>query len=159
MREVRDLRTKFPDTTFGRRLEDVGRLLRASRVLGLKRPVFLFMAGGFTAGAKRSRTLSARYQELGQALAAFYEATVEVGLEHQVTTYTDAEFPTPDDRSNSARGIRIVLGGSVTQPSIVGSEITSDNYNACLARWYGLSANDLQHLFPEVAAPGLEVLA
>jgi uncharacterized protein (DUF1501 family) len=150
MSEVRALRTKFPGSSVGRQLEDASRLLRASGRLGLKHPVFLCTAGGFTSGARRSGTLNQRYQELGQALAAFYEATLELGIERQVTTYTDAEFPTGISGHREARGKRLILGGSTVQ-----GELAAGAYHASLARWHGVSSIDLQKLFPEFATTGL----
>jgi uncharacterized protein (DUF1501 family) len=107
------MRTSFPDTPIGRQLEDVSRLLRAGDALSMKQQVFLAGASGFTTHAQRAGTLAARYRELSQAMAAFYHATVELGLDRQVTTYTDGELATDSNGRESRPASRLVLGRNV----------------------------------------------
>ena len=130
-------KTAFPDTTVGRQLEDVSRLLQAGRTLGLNRPVFLCTANGFTRSAQQARTVAARYRELGHALAAFHAATVELGLDRHVTTYTDAEF-SPEGGSRVAS--RLILGGAAMESDIVKSaSVAADTYSDSLAHWHALA--------------------
>jgi uncharacterized protein (DUF1501 family) len=147
MNAVPRVRTSFPDTPLGRQLKDVTRLLQAGRTLDLHRPVFLCAGNGFTGGAERAGTIAARYHEIGQAMAAFYRATVELGLERRVTTYTDAEFST--DRS-APMNARLVLGGAVMDSDVPRSEtLGADTYSGSLARWHGLPVRELMQWFPE----------
>jgi len=147
MSEAGTLRTEFPATSLGRQLEDVSRLLRAGGKLGLKHPVFLCTAGGFTSGAERPR--NARYRELGRALAAFHAATVELGMERQVTTYTDAEPAVAANGGTGARCVRMILGGAAV------SDVEAGHYHASLARWHGVSPGDLPKLFPSGNGVGM----
>lgn len=129
-------KTAFPDTTIGRQLEDVSRLLEAGRSLGLNRPVFLCTANGFTRGAERAGTLATRYRDLGQAIAAFHAATVELGLDREVTTYTDAEFSA---QGSSRVASRLVLGGAAMESEVVKSaSVSADTYSDSLAHWHAL---------------------
>ena len=134
MNNVAPRKASFPDTTVGRQLEDVYRLLQAGRTLGLHRPVFLCTANGFTRSAQKARTVGARYRELGQAMAAFHTATVELGLDRHVTTYTDAEF-SADGGSRTAS--RLVLGGAAMENDVLKSSGVA--YSDSLARWQGLA--------------------
>jgi uncharacterized protein (DUF1501 family) len=137
MNNVAPRKTSFPDTTIGRQLEDVSRLLQASRSLGLNRPVFVCTANGFTRSARQARTVAKRYRELGQALAAFHAATVELGLDRQVTTYTDAEFSA---EGSPRMASRLILGGAAMESGILKSaSIAADTYSDSLARWHGLA--------------------
>jgi hypothetical protein len=137
MNNVAPRKASFPDTTVGRQLEDVCGLLQAGRTLGLHRPVFLCTANGFTPSADRARTLATRYRDLGQAMAGFHAATVELGLDRQVTTYTDAEF-SPDGGSRMAS--RLILGGAAMESDILkSSTVAADTYSDSLARWHGLA--------------------
>jgi uncharacterized protein (DUF1501 family) len=137
MKKVEPPKTAFPDTTIGRQLEDVSRLLQAGRALGLNRPVFLCTANGFTRSAQRVRTVSARYRDLGQAMAAFHAATVELGLDRQVTTYTDAEFSA---EGSSRVASRLILGGAAMESEIVKSaSVAADTYSDSLAHWHALA--------------------
>lgn len=137
MNNIAPLKTSFPGTTLGRQLEDVSRLLQAARTLGLNRPVFVCTANGFTESAGRARTLAPRYRELGEAMAVFHAATVELGLERHVTTYTDAEF----SPAGSARmASRLILGGAAMESDVLKSaSIAADTYSGSLARWHGLA--------------------
>jgi uncharacterized protein (DUF1501 family) len=134
MNSVAVRKASFPDTTLGRQLEDVCRLLQAGRTLGLNRPVFVCTANGFTRSAHQARTVAARYRELGQAMAAFHAATVELGLERQVTTYTDAEF---SSEGNSRMASRLILGGAAMESDVLKS--ASVAYSDSLAHWHGLA--------------------
>ena len=107
------MRMSFPDTPLGRQLEDVSRLLRAGDALGMKQQVFFVGAGGFTTHAERADTLAASYRELGQAMAAFHDATVEIGMDRQVTTYTDGEVATDSNGGERRPASRLVLGNAV----------------------------------------------
>ena len=135
MSRVKPLRLSFPDTGLGRQLRDVTRLLQARHSLGLNRPVFVGASNGFTRSAERTGTLIARQRDLGQAMAAFYQATVELGLERQVTTYTDAEFPLERGaRSNS----RLILGGAAMEGDASRfSALSADAFAGSLASWHG----------------------
>jgi uncharacterized protein (DUF1501 family) len=137
MNNVAPLKNAFPDTTMGRQLEDVSRLLQAGRTLGLNRPVFLCTANGFTRSAQRARTVAARYRDLGQAMAAFHAATVELGLDRRVTTYTDAEFSA---EGSSRVASRLILGGAALESEIVKSaSVAADTYSDSLAHWHALA--------------------
>ncbi len=137
MNSVASLRTTFPDTTIGRQLEDVSRLLQAGSNLGLHRPVFLCTANGFTRSAERAGTLGARYRELGQAMAAFHAATVELGVESQVTSYTDAEFSLD---SSTRRTSRMILGGAAKDAEVLKATASAaDTYSASLVRWHAFA--------------------
>jgi uncharacterized protein (DUF1501 family) len=133
MNSVAPGKTSFPDTTIGRQLEDVIRLLQAGRTLGLNRPVFLCTANGFTRSAQQARTVATYYRELGQAMAAFHAATVELGLDRQVTTYTDAEF----SGAGPCMASRLILGGAAMEGDVLKSAGIA--YSDSLARWHGLA--------------------
>jgi len=137
MNSVPALGTSFPDTNVGRQLKDVARLLEASGRLGLRRPVFVCTANGFTNSAHQAKLLAARYRDLGQAIAAFYQATVELGLERQVTTYTESEFSSV---LTACAGSRMVLGGA----AMGDTALAADTYADSLASWHGSAIGELQ---------------
>jgi hypothetical protein len=135
MHSAAPLRTSFPDTTVGRQLRDVTRLLQASGTLCLNRPVFVCTSNGFTRSARKAGTLAPRYRDLGEAMAAFYDATVELGLERQVTTYTDAEFSFERSTRMSSR---MILGGAAMEcDGLKSSKLAADTYFGSLAGWHG----------------------
>jgi hypothetical protein len=159
MNQARPLQTSFPDTPLGRQLSDVSRLLETGRGAGMHQMVFLCSAGGFTRSARTAGTITARYRELSQAMAAFYAATVELGLEQQVTTFTDAESAQAVT-NQVLSGARVILGGSVLGGEVYTNGIPgSDNYLGSIARWFGLSTDIAGSLFPGYQAPGIQMLA
>jgi hypothetical protein len=130
------LRTVFPDTILGRQLRDVTSLLRLNDRLGLTQPVFFCTAGGFTQGAARNGLLAGRYNELSQAVASFHSASLELGIEQRVTTYTDAEFSPASPGTLSAR---FIMGGAAMSPSVA-SGLTANSYEPKLTAWLGHAA-------------------
>ena len=147
------LRATFPDSTLGRQLEDVTRLIRVALAFGMDRQVFVVGTSGMSC-----RTASAieRHRELARAMAAFFAATVELGLDESVTTYTDGEFT----EHSYDRGTRLVLGGSVIggDASRAG-DISQDSYAGAMAAWFGVEHRGVRTHFPEFEPAALSVTA
>jgi len=148
MEDARPLAAAFPNSALGRQMEDVSRLLRAAGRLELSRPVFLCAATGFTESARQAGMLAGRYRELSQAIAAFQAATVELGLERRVTTYTDGE----SHEAAKAQRARIVLGGAAFGGAKADEfNPAAGHYHASIASWLGLPAARVKQAFPEFA--------
>jgi len=142
-RALRPLRTPFPNSSLGRQLEDVSRLIRVAPALGMEQQVLFVGTAGMSRSAAKAGTLVERHRELAKALAAFFAATVELGVESSVTTYTDGDF-TP---RSTGRGTRMVLGGSVL--SKYASGISQDSYAGAMASWLGVDDRNVRAHFPE----------
>jgi hypothetical protein len=140
------LRTSFPTSALGRQLEDVTRLIRVGPALGMRDQVFLVGTTGISARAARTGTIVERHRQLAQAMAAFFAATVELGLDQQILTYTDGDFT---ERSGD-RGTRMMLGGSVIggrQGQAI--RMNQDSYAGALASWFGAQPKEVRARFPE----------
>ncbi|MCH8855732.1 MAG: DUF1501 domain-containing protein [Proteobacteria bacterium] len=111
---------------------------------------------------------------VNDALASFYAATVELGVENQVTTFTASDFgrtlTSNGDGSDHGWGSHhFVLGGavrggqfwgklpsvSVNGPDDVGQgrllpTTAVDQLGATLAQWMGVSATDLPTVMPQI---------
>jgi len=89
------LATVFPNTTLGNQLKQVAKVIKfnaTSPALGLSRQIFFCQLGGFDTHQNQVGTQSGLLVQLSQAIKAFYDATLELGLEQQVTTFTLSDF-------------------------------------------------------------------
>jgi uncharacterized protein (DUF1501 family) len=90
------LTTVFPNTSLGRQLLQVARLIKASTEaaanINMKRQIFFCQIGGFDTHSAQLNGQSTLLQQVSQAMNAFYNATVELGLQDSITTFTLSDF-------------------------------------------------------------------
>jgi uncharacterized protein (DUF1501 family) len=89
------LATAFPNTTLGNQLKQVAKVVKfnsTSPALGLNRQIFFCQLGGFDTHQDQASTQSSLLAQVSQAIRAFYDATLELGLEQQITTFTLSDF-------------------------------------------------------------------
>ena len=90
------LTTVFPNTSLGRQLQQVARLVKASTDpiagINMKRQIFFCQIGGFDTHSSQITGQSNLMTQLSAAMRAFYDATVELGLANNVTTFTLSDF-------------------------------------------------------------------
>jgi uncharacterized protein (DUF1501 family) len=174
------LATTFPNTTLGNQLKAIAYLIGASSELNLKRQVFFARLGGWDTHADQvdaNTALGAHadlFQQVSQAMNAFYNATVELGCANQVTSFTASDFgrtySSNGDGSDHGWGAHhLIMGGAVNGGSIYGAMPTLtiggpddtsqgrwipttsvDEYGATLATWFGVSATNLSVAFPNI---------
>jgi uncharacterized protein (DUF1501 family) len=175
------LATVFPENNdLGQQLGMVAKLIAARSTLGLARQVFFCATGGYdthdeqVGGQAQVGAHADLLAELDAALAAFYAATVELGVASSVTTFTASDF----GRTLVANGVgsdhgwgshHFVLGGAVTGGRIYGDmpvlqldgpddvgdgrwipTTAVDEYAATLARWFGVATSDLPLVLPNL---------
>ena len=171
------MKTVFPNTELGNQLKQAAQLLSVRNALGMQRQIFFCSQGGFDNHSDLVASQDRLLDELGPALAAFYQATsVDLGIADQVTTFTESEFgrtfnPSSTAGSDHAWGSHhMVLGGAVNGgqlygkfPTLVakgpddagdrGQWIPStglDQYAATMATWFGVQPGDLPTVFPNI---------
>jgi len=181
------LQTQFPSTSLGAQLQQVAQIIQVQSYLGMSRQIFFCSLGGFDTHAAELETHNDLYPQLSQALAAFYDATGELGMADSVTTFTESDFsrtfqPTTADGSDHAWGSHhVVLGGAVKGGQIYGQfpafelggandtdtrgrwipTTSIDQYGATLCAWFGIPDSALAGVFPNLAnfqAPNLGFL-
>jgi uncharacterized protein (DUF1501 family) len=179
------LKTQFPATSLGSQLQQVAQIIQVQSYLGMSRQIFFCSLGGFDTHAGELEAHNNLYPQLSQALAAFYDATQELGMAQNVTTFTESDFsrtfqPTTSDGSDHAWGSHhLVLGGAVKGGQIFGEFPTFelagpndtdtrgrwipttsiDQYGASLCAWFGIPASALATVFPNFVNFGSEQLA
>ena len=186
------LTTVFPSSSASNQLKMVARLIGASSALGLKRQVFFVQLGGWDTHAAQlqnatptSGTHADLLSQVSKAVSAFYEATVELGVQNQVTLFTASDFgrtyrSNGDGSDHGWGNHQFIVGGAVKGNDIYGKMPTLtvggpddtsqgrwipttsvDEYAATLATWFGVSNTDLTIVLPNIgrfAKPNLGFL-
>jgi uncharacterized protein (DUF1501 family) len=85
--------TAFPNTSLGRQLLQIARLIALRDTLSMKRQIFFAQIGSFDTHSNQTGTQATLLQQVSQAINAFYTATaVDLGIPDKVTTFTLADF-------------------------------------------------------------------
>jgi len=181
-----NLNVTFPDTSVGRQLQMVARMIAARGTLAQKRQLFFVQHSGYDFHDNLVVSQGQKLKELGDALAAFYAATVALGVAQNVTSFTTSEFGRALQHNGRGSdhgwgGHHFILGGSVVGNRVYGSFPTValggqedsgqgrlipttsvDEYVATLSRWFGVSSANMPIIAPNISRfskPNLGFLA
>lgn len=90
------LTTVFPNTSLGRQLKQIALLIKActdvNAGINMKRQIFFTQIGGFDTHSAEIGGQGGLLTQVSQAISAFYAATVELGVQDKVTTFTMSDF-------------------------------------------------------------------
>lgn len=167
--------THFPGTSIGTQLKEVARIIQIRAAMGPGRQVFFCSLDGFDLHSSQDWAQWNLFQNLAQALGAFYDAIGAAGLLDKVTAFTQSEFgrtlqPSGTGSDHGWGNHQLVLGGGV-QGGIYGSlpefalggpddandrgvwipTTSTAQFGATLGRWFGASAADLAWAFPNLS--------
>lgn len=151
------LTTVFPNTSISRQLLQVARLIKASTDpaagINMKRQIFFVQIGGFDTHSAQLNGQGTLLQQVSQAINAFFNATVELGLQDKVTLFTMSDFSRtlqPSGTGSAQVGSdhawgnhQMIVGGAVqghtlygTYPNITpGGPDDTDGGSAPRGRW------------------------
>lgn len=176
------LATAFPTSnSLADQLKMVARLIGARSTLGSKRQVFMVSLGGFDLHDNLSAQQPNLMRRVSDAMTAFYDATVELGVADKVTAFTASDFgrtlSSNGDGSDHGWGSHhLMVGGAVKGKAFYGKappvSITNtadaadqwhvgqgrllpstsvDQYAATLAKWFGVSNTELAGVLPNLS--------
>lgn len=170
------LKAQFPDSNLGRQLQEVARIMSVRKELGARRQIFYVALGDFDTHTDNLRRQDVLLADMAASMSAFYEATLEMGVEQQVVTFTESEFgrtlqPSSGAGTDHAWGSHhLVIGGALKAADIYGAfpvlalqgpedvtgrgvwlpSISLDQYGATLASWFGVADDGLIKVFPNL---------
>jgi len=174
---VTALTTTFPTTDLAAQLQQIAQIIQVRAQLGVTRQIFFASLGSFDTHNAQLDNQAALFPEVSQAIDAFYNATVEMGVQDQVTTFTASDFgrtfqPNSTNGTDHAWGShQLVIGGGVNGGDLYGEfptlELSGpddaidrgiwipttaiDQYGATLANWFGVAPSDLNSVFLNLA--------
>lgn len=164
-----------PQSSLGAQLQMVARLMSVSSALGAKRQLFFVSTSRYDTHDGLLTLHPTLLTNLADALRAFYDTTVELGIASQVTTFTASDFgraltANNDGTDHGWGSMHFALGGAVNGrrfyginpvlanggPDDIGQgrlipTMAVDQYAATLATWFGVSASDLPTVVPNIA--------
>jgi uncharacterized protein (DUF1501 family) len=164
------------DNRLADQLSIVAKLIAARGTLGSKRQVFFVSLGGFDNHDGLLKDHGALMAKVNEAIGQFYKATVELGVQNNVTTFTASDFgrtlASNGDGSDHGWGAHhFIVGGAVKGGQFYGKapsiSITTDDqvgegrllpttsvdqYAATLARWFGVSDSELPTILPRIGS-------
>ena len=172
------INTWFPDppTAIGDALRQVARAIAARAELGQTRQVFFVNMPGWDHHDNLLAGMGALVPQLSQAMQAFYNATVELGVSNEVVSFTASDFgrtlsSNGDGSDHAWGGNQMVMGGEVNggalygaypESLVLGNDLdvgrgrlipttSTDEFNAELARWFGIpNDSNLELILPNI---------
>lgn len=163
-----------PSSSLGTQLAMVAKLISVSSQLGAKRQVFFVSTGRFDNHDDIATLHPLLQQNVADAMRAFYDTTVELGVANQVTTFTASDFgralTSNDNGSDHGWGsMHFMMGGAVrggrfygVNPSIMSNgpddigqgrlipTMSVDQYAATLASWFGVPDSRMAEIVPNI---------
>jgi uncharacterized protein (DUF1501 family) len=167
--------TVFPGTGIGQQLKQVAQLISLRGATGMKRQVFFCAINGFDTHSSQSWAQMDLLRDLADGMAAFYNATAEMGIADQVTTFTASEFgrslqPSGTGTDHGWGNHHLIMGGAVRGGDLYGTfpdlslggpddtgsrgvlipTTSLDQFGGTCAKWFGVKPEDMESVFPNL---------
>jgi uncharacterized protein (DUF1501 family) len=172
------LTTVFPNTSLGQQLLQIAKIINVRTALGMNRQIFFAYLGGFDTHDLELNDQGTGLLQVSQAMKAFYDSTVEIGVAGQVVTFTESDFGRTLQPSGGATlgtdhawgSHHFVMGDAVKGGDIYGTFPTLalsgpddannrgvwipttslEQYGGTLATWFGVDSSQLSQVFPNL---------
>ena len=170
-----NLNTVFPGTSLGDQLKQVATIINLRASTGISRQVFFCSLGGFDTHGSQSWQQYDLLQQVSQALLAFYNATIEMGIPDKVTSFSLSDFgrtlqPSGTGTDHGWGNHHLIVGGAVQGGQVFGTfpdlslggpddsgsrgalipSASLEQFGATLATWLGVPASQLSAVFPNM---------
>ncbi|MEM9080171.1 MAG: DUF1501 domain-containing protein [Verrucomicrobiota bacterium] len=166
--------TVFSANRISQSFQMIAKTIAARQTLGMRRQTFFVMFGGFDHHDELLNNHAAMLPVISGAMSEFDAAMTELNLQNNVTTFTASDFART--LTSNGKGTdhawgsnQMVMGGAVNGGNIYGTypdlalgtnldtgrgrlipTMSTDEYFAELARWFGVSNTDLTTIFPNL---------
>jgi uncharacterized protein (DUF1501 family) len=155
-------------------LRTVAKLIDVRARLSMSRQIFFVSTGGFDSHDTQNEDQPGLLGNVSASIASFFAALQEMGLENNVTLFTQSDFgrtltSNGDGSDHAWGGVQFVVGGAVRGQEIYGRypvlaingaddvgggriipTTSSDQYAATLARWFGVQDSNLPMVAPSI---------
>jgi len=173
---VSDPLITYPENHLANQLKMVATLASSQQLLSQPRQVFFVSMGGFDTHDNQNSDQPILLQTLSDALFAFNADLQARGLANNITSFTMSDFgrtltSNGDGTDHGWGGHQIIMGGAVKGGDIYGTmpedltlnsaddlgdgriipTTSVDQYAATLAKWFGLSINEINAVFPNLS--------
>lgn len=121
---------RFPNTTLGRQLRQVARMIKNRDQLNVNRQIFYVQIGGFDTHTNQIANQSSLITQVSQAMRGFWDEMVFQGIQNDVTLFTLSDFCRTFQPSGTGGTVgtdhawgnhMFVMGGSVIGGNFYGS--------------------------------------
>ncbi|NQZ80039.1 MAG: DUF1501 domain-containing protein [Colwellia sp.] len=165
----------YPQNNFAQQLKMVATLASTQQNLNQQRQIFFVSMGEFDTHDAQATKHPQLLQKLSNGLLAFQNDLSERGLADNITTFTMSDFgrtltSNGDGTDHGWGGHQMIMGGAVNGGNIYGNlpedlnldsdddlgdgrmipTTSVDQYAATLARWFGLTENELNAVLPNL---------
>jgi uncharacterized protein (DUF1501 family) len=174
MQNAPPLNTVFPESDLGTKLNSVARIINARKELQMQRQIFIVSIRGFDTHSSQNDKQPGLFADVSESIDAFYNATMELGIADNVTTFTQSDFgrtltSNGDGTDHGWGNNHMVIGGSVRGKDLYGTypvlemngpdEInggriipttSASQYTATLAKWFGVPDSYIADIAPNI---------
>lgn len=164
----------FPGHSLSQQLQMVAKTIAGRNTLGMKRQTFFVSLGGWDHHDEVLNNQAAMLPIVSQAVGAFYDALVALGVQDQVTLFSCSDFgrtltSNGQGSDHAWGGNHFVVGGGVNGRQIFGQypslydsnpldvgrgrlipTTSADEYFAELALWLGVGKSSLPLVLPNI---------
>ncbi|MBL8185036.1 MAG: DUF1501 domain-containing protein [Blastocatellia bacterium] len=129
-----DVTVTFPNTSIGRQLRQIARLIKKRTDLSVTRQIFFCQIGGFDTHQGQLPQHTTLFSQYSQAVRAFYDEMGVQGVQNDVTTFTLSDFNRTMNPAGTGANVgtdhawgnhMFVIGGSVLGGDFYGINTTN----------------------------------